>query len=105
MERKYTPGPWRYSFDDTGGPFTPWPSVEGPEDSDVTVVHRAGFKQEFWGDTSLREAQANAHLIAAAPELYEALEAMCEGSDDMLEWAALVRGGRIALTKARGEAQ
>jgi hypothetical protein len=78
---KHTLGPWRVIIDDTGGSFTGWPSVSASDELDCSIVHRAGFKQEYWGDLSQREAIANAHLIAAAPDLLEALinlEAMAE---------------------------
>ena len=70
---QHTPGPWRVIIDDTGGSFTGWPSVSASESLDCSIVHRAGFKQEYWGDLSQREAIANARLIAAAPDLLEAL--------------------------------
>lgn len=66
-EPKWTPGPWHLILDDTGGPFTRWPGVIAAPELDLTVIHRAGFKQEFWGDTNIRVAEANARLIAAAP--------------------------------------
>ena len=71
---QHTPGPWRVIIDDTGGPFTGWPSIVAPEHIDASVVHRAGFKQQHWGDWSQREALANARLIAAAPDLLVELE-------------------------------
>lgn len=45
---------------------------------------------------------ADAHLIAAAPELYEALRDMCEigGEDD---GADIITKANAALAKARGE--
>ena len=60
-----TPDPWEKGVDDTGGPFTGWPSVVAPS-ADISVVHRAGFKQEYWGDLSRQQANANADFIAAA---------------------------------------
>jgi hypothetical protein len=65
----FTPGPWTVFCDDTGGEFTGWPSVQAPEYLDTAVVHRAGFRQKYWGDLSQRECIANARLISAAPEL------------------------------------
>ena len=59
------------------------------------------------------DEEANAHLIAAAPELLEALEDLC---NDYAEWEAdPIRGGcsnihdlyakaRAAIAKAHGEA-
>jgi hypothetical protein len=63
---KATPGPWQNIIDDTGGEFTGWPSIEAPPSLDAAIIHRAGFKQEYWGDWSMREANANATFIAAA---------------------------------------
>jgi hypothetical protein len=54
---------WRVVIDDTGGPFSGWPSVWSDEE-DRTVLHRAGFKQEFWDGPSLQEAKAIAQLVA-----------------------------------------
>lgn len=75
---QHTKHPWFVTQDDTGGPFTMWPSIVAEEEVDATIVHRAGFKQEFWGKLSLQEATANAHLMAAAPELRDALVAAYE---------------------------
>ena len=47
-----------------------------------------------------RVSERTAYLIAAAPELYEALEALLEYRD---KWAA--EKARAALAKARGEIQ
>jgi hypothetical protein len=52
--------------DDTGGQFSGWPSVQAREEDDAAIVHRAGFKQEYWGDWSQRQACANARYIALA---------------------------------------
>lgn len=57
--------------------------------------------------TSLCNLQANAHLIAAAPDLYEALDA-CLGlilSQEMQDGFESQQGhmARAALAKARGE--
>lgn len=74
---KYTPGPWRHEID-------------GPATNDmrhavlsehtglwIAATYRSGTRAE--NDTSLdadQEAKANAKLIAAAPELLEALRSM-----------------------------
>jgi hypothetical protein len=47
---------------------------------------------------------ANAHLIAAAPEMYAALDAIIEsGEIPMCESSPLVIAAKSALEKARGE--
>ena len=99
----WTPGPWEMIVDDTGGQFSGWPSVVAPEDVDATVVHRAGFKQEFWGDWSQRQALANARLIAEAPAMAEALEAFahCAEMDGHMD-DPLVVNARAILARING---
>lgn len=55
------------------------------------------------------DEDANTHLIAAAPELYEALEAMLRAFDDRQIHPSFkpfpaVEAAEAALAKARGEA-
>lgn len=54
---------WKVVIDDTGGPFTGWPSVCSDEENRC-VIHRAGFKHDFWYGPSLREAKEIAGLVA-----------------------------------------
>lgn len=58
--------PVRVIVDDTGGPFSGWPSIVARDDADMTLVHRAGFKQEHWGDLTQAQAVALAHEISEA---------------------------------------
>ena len=97
-ERKWTKGPWHASE-----VASIWNSDESDEIADVWDHGRG-----------MEETQANAQLIAAAPDLYEALEqardtilelinarnSEAEGSDE--DW---VGGINAALSKARGETQ
>ena len=50
-------------------------------------------------------AEANARLIAAAPEFLEALEALCKIQEDgdVVSWADEWDKARSAIAKARGE--
>jgi hypothetical protein len=86
MSEKFTPGPW--SFDPDGG-------------LPVIQIYCADNKNPFHGSRSDEEHVANAVLISAAPELYEALREIVD-----TEWLG-GRGGfhmaRAALAKARGE--
>lgn len=68
METKHTPGPWVAS----GGVIQP--SVSLPDGSVWTELRPSRYDKESWGDFRLR-SRANTRLIAAAPELLEALEA------------------------------
>ncbi len=59
---------WKVCIDDTGGPFSGWPSVSS-DIEDRTILHRAGFVQEHWGclhgdGPSLKEALAIAQIVA-----------------------------------------
>lgn len=106
---KHTPGPWGVNGDDNnniGNLLGVW----------VAKVDRAqpdGFNgrvaQAFVNClVNTDEAcRANANLIAAAPELLEALEGLCELAElrpgHLHEYKAAVYGARTAIAKARGE--
>ncbi|MEQ5857268.1 hypothetical protein NFI08_16465 [Halomonas sp. EF61] len=108
-ETKFTPGPW-FAHDDH------------PQHACYHIA-----PADYWHDELATiyspgdpEADANASLIAAAPELYEALEVFgrladqLDGDDEVErtpddEWAKFrllasdYRKARAALAKARGE--
>lgn len=85
-EAKFTPGPWRVRFGNIG-------HVAAENGALVAKCQRL---------TGLCNLQANAHLIAAAPELYEALERVIKIIDDS-SWCLKLTEERAALAKARGE--
>ena len=111
-EPKWTPGPWNAIDCGTG-----W--VVGPREADSddyiadVHLHTHGISDE--------SAEANANLIAAAPELYEALEFLLPWAEDGAEEGlhhhrntdegrrrckeALLKcnEARYALARARGE--
>ena len=106
-ERKWTPGEWSvYQVERE----TYWPGI----DAGRTSIVIWGDQQEnngVQGDT-LEEAKANAHLIAAAPDLYEALDKLYawimkpnSEDDDIDNDVATFMQCRAALSKARGENQ
>ncbi len=105
---QHTKHPWFVIQDDTGGPFTMWPSIVAEEEVDATIVHRAGFKQEFWGKLAINEAMANAHLMASAPELRDALVAAYEqvrvlcGRLDMPVPTELMTQYKAVIAKSNG---
>ena len=110
-ETKWTPGPWVayenaedkcfYVAQQDGAPYT-------PDYSDV-----CGLECRTWSGERTIVQQANAHLIAAAPELYAALEdavfrirstlILLECDDEFI--ARETEKARAALAKARGEHQ
>jgi hypothetical protein len=92
---KWTPGPWaRY------GDF-----IEAKDGLEQQIV--ADLIHCDVGKTPEDEITANANLITAAPELYEALEAICDSAEDgrnVPEWPqGRLVAARAALAKARGE--
>jgi len=105
---KWTPGPWFYSGRIGFGHLITAPAQSGSR-SQIAVAY--GHDDDA-PDTI---GQANAHLIAAAPELYEALAALIDGrsvqpppatidggkSVAYRNWE-LIEAGRAALSRARG---
>ena len=66
---KHTPGPWVQ---------TPWDSTAIFDAKNLRVP----IAQTYPADTSQKEAEANARLVAAAPQLLEALELIVEQDPD-----------------------
>ena len=109
-ETRFTPGPWRFlegkDYDEganVGRPLT----VCGGNNDDLANVYSA---DDSTVSVSRAEAVANAHLIAAAPDLYEALELLlatpeiadADPRDKDEETQIAERKARAALRKARG---
>jgi len=93
-ETKFTPGPWRWNKDKSVL-FSRLNAavVDSKEDEHVGAVVVVN--------------NANANLIAAAPELYNALELLVNGFyevDSLEQWEMWIDQARAALAKARGEA-
>lgn len=89
---QHTPGPW-HKINDVcvGGPIE-----RGWEEAGSGIAH-CGMRAR-----TQEEAAANATLIAAAPDLYAALDAFVGmSSDDDIN--AILDDAKAALAKARGE--
>lgn len=71
MSTAHTPGPWHAPFDD---------SLAWSQDLDVNIADKDGIKVATVNTDRLRECRANANLIAASPELLEALRAISSGT-------------------------
>ena len=94
MTTKHTPGPWKYSFENIN---SEWAIVTGPRGAIVANVN-ADSRQE-----------ANAALIAAAPDLLGALvllerEMVLSGNacSEDYGWKPAIEETRAAIAKAEG---
>lgn len=87
---KHTAGPWRYLQGRVAGEFV----VTRDTHPDLSIMI-----------TSCIDTEADARLIAAGPELLEALElAVKQNQNDMLLTGEELRQCEAAIAKARGEA-
>ena len=96
----FIPGPW---FVDV----TPNPNISGAHWREVRLGEHGPVLAEVFHDLgdadpcfSDEDAEANARLISAAPDLYEALSAAVEVHGDGYSWGP---AARAALRKARGD--
>lgn len=92
METKFTNGEWCHDYE--GAYHSVWSKEFNHP---VAIVHNETDVVDF------DESNANAHLIAAAPEMYEMLEYVMKCAamqDNTLIDASKIRG---LLAKARGE--
>lgn len=102
MSTKHTPGPWRIgslaSYDGyTGQPFR---NVWAGQDEAATVVARA-----IRSDGAMtNDVDADARLIAAAPELLEACIYLAEGIEACGVTGVYLDQARAAIAKATGGA-
>jgi hypothetical protein len=108
-EEKHTPGPWRIVIDDDGNSLSGRPMIAAAPELDCAIVHWDGFEQEFWESArGKKEMHANARLIAAAPDLLEALERclnFIENTEsEMGDTLECGDKARAAIAKAKGEA-
>lgn len=79
----HTPGPWRIE-----GPCSGFSAISGPA-GELIFGLAAGIGEE---QRSAEECEANANLIAAAPDLYEALAKILDGVEDEFDPADGVDG-------------
>lgn len=105
-ETKFTPGPWRWTDEYTSGDGSRTWSLIGARGYGILSCDGTGNSPQGLGD------EANAYLISAAPDMYEALERLCALRDDYGPFGGETYQDRIdrtwanakaALSKARGE--
>ena len=94
---KHTPGPWH---------------VDGRPRHEALEIHsesRRIARSLYEGGSEDNEANANAHLIAAAPELLEALKELCDMVDGLfsIDYHAYdsftTQPARAVIAKAEGQ--
>ncbi len=109
-ESKYTPGPWKVTTDRHGRPTMVFSVSRG---KGVAKTAWDGYAEQ--SDKEAAEEAANARLIAAAPDLLEALKKLLESEDldiypssiecgyefDAEKWA---EAARAVVAKAEGRA-
>lgn len=97
----HTPGPWSFTADMYGLHNM---RVFGAADARGNGIANCGYDERG-------ECEANARLIAAAPEMLAALEALLEGTCEALAFLdrdtvkhlkPLIDGAESAIAKARG---
>lgn len=108
----HTPGPWKIGSsnevfpDGEGGEsFSEWLNVVGPDGR--TICELPGHSQYARGSDLSRKEDADAALIAAAPELLEALSSLLsvpEVRKAAANWASdEILKARLAIAKAEGK--
>lgn len=111
---KFTPGPWEQSHREVMGRDGLFTVVYRADDPDnlIASLHWHSVKTDKGWTT---DRAANAHLIAAAPDMYEALEDTAALAAALTSHTIRINGqyvevreavarARAALAKARGEA-
>ena len=93
---KYTPGPWYQ--------VGAWVEHEDDDVADICSCDPATIGQEHLGRSD-SEMGANARLIAAAPDLLEALQNMVEAHRSGKLFASTINNAVDAITKATGESK
>jgi hypothetical protein len=105
-EPVFTPGPWTACFTLENRIPLSFEITANPHGSVRPIV--ACTWDYSIGREETETLKANAYLIAAAPELYEALEGMCDANGEFHASKYSSEAGikaRAALAKARGDAQ
>lgn len=98
MSEKYTPGPWNANFTRFSGWVVGF-HITDPKHGSLRPICEAYDKT---GAMNPDEIAANARLIAAAPELLEALKWAVDNPNDDAYW---IEQARAAIAKAtRGAA-
>lgn len=104
---KHTPGPWKFYHEVFRAQISSRKIIEIQDSNGIPIVKWSGFDGI---DRPKKETIANARLIAAAPELLDALDEMIdafpveekEGLRNVIQRIALGKA-KAAIAKAEGE--
>ena len=105
-ETKHTPGPWRISGESATTVQADYRAINS--EGGVLIARALGYPNSGYFPSD-DEAAANARLIAAAPELLEALEALrdnvgtCICYDESAREFNAWEMAKAAIAKAKGE--
>lgn len=107
-EPKHTPGPWMIDRHADNGELV----VRCHSDKKIVANCQTDFYSSGSRENLMAEIQANARLIAAAPELLEALQNIVGIYNDSDRWTqgdepepVEIQAARAAIAKATGEPQ
>jgi hypothetical protein len=99
MNKQHTPGPWTVTHNGYYHEIrTPWPGDSEVNKNSPSLAHIPSSSNVEGYDFDT--AQANANLIASAPDLLAALEELLYGHTDKAECMA-----NAAIAKAKGVSQ
>jgi hypothetical protein len=89
---QHTPGPWTIRGGENGLDYFPNPQIDGPNGLSVAhATQRTCITRDAHLSITEEQAMANAHLIAAAPELLAALQVVVSDWTEQFE-----RNGHLA---------
>lgn len=105
---KHTEGKWEVNED---SPYkivvvSPWSDKVKPGNTPTFADYRGAhicYIEFNTGVPTKAQAEANARLIAAAPELLEALKEALKDYDPAESWGSVIDKGLRAIAKAEGE--
>ena len=100
-EKRYTPGPWRVGDTEDKENFLQKPIWSDERRAVVAYVVGSTNPMLDWYSGAYNY-HVNAHIIAAAPELLEALEAIMENDGTMMRPNCIDKA-RDAIAKAYGD--
>lgn len=105
-QRRFTEGPWRVEWtkDSLGCPMFSVIKVDGDADDDGRMVDASySIIEEAFPVLATDEDKANADLIAAAPDLYDALMRLRAAAKACCADQHALMSADMALAYARGE--